>query len=458
MGDRQQEMVPASHVIIANPPYVRTQVVGAKRSQHLAQRFNLRGRLDLYHAFTVAMANTLQPGGILGLLTSNQFLTTNSGHSLRKLLQDRFELLSVFDLGDTKLFKTAAVLPVIVSARKRKANVSTQGKCLFARIYEQRGVSHLKKHVLQCVSPLAAMKDSGTTGVVQFKAKQYVIERGELSLVGVDHRWILQTRKTKAWLDTVRCNTAYSFHEIAHVRVGVKTTADDVFIQDWESLPKSDPPEDSLLKPLLTHRDAGRWFARHASGLTKLLYPHEIRKNKRCAIRLEKYPRARRFLERHKDRLSRRKYVLESGRHWCEIWVPHKPDEWAQAKIVCPDISEFPRFFFDSDGAVVNGDCYWLTLRAGINESWLFLMLAVANSTFITKYYDTRFHNNLYSGRRRFMAQYVKQFPVPDAASEPAREAIHLVRQLVEGDPIAKSQEDNLDNLVWRAFGLAKDV
>ena len=56
------------------------------------------------------------------------------------------------------------------------------------------------------------------------------------------------------------------------------------------------------------------------------------------------------------------------------------------------------------------------------------------------------------------MAQYVKQFPVPDAASEPAREAIHLVRQLVEGDPIAKSQEDNLDNLVWRAFGLAKDV
>ena len=424
----------------------------------MAQRFNLRGRVDLYHAFTIAMANTLQPGGILGLLTSNRFLTTNSERSLRKLLQDRFELLSVFDLGDTKLFKTAAVLPVIVIARKRNVDVSVPCKCLFARIYEQRGVSHLKQPVLECVSPLAAMKDRRMTGVVQFKAKQYRIERGELSLVGVDHRWTLQTHQNKVWLDSVRCHTAYRFHEIAQVRVGVKTTADDVFIQDWESLPKSNRPEDALLKPLLTHRDAGRWLARRTSGLTKLLYPHEIRKNKRCAVRLERYPRARRFLEQHKDRLSRRKYVLESGRHWYEIWVPHKPNEWAQAKIVCPDISEVPRFFFDRSGAVVNGDCYWLTLRAGVKESWLFLMLAVANSTFITQYYDTLFHNKLYSGRRRFMAQYVKQFPVPDATSEAARTAIHLVRQMVEGNSIPGLQENNLDNLVWRAFGLEKDV
>ena len=38
------------------------------------------------------------------------------------------------------------------------------------------------------------------------------------------------------------------------------------------------------------------------------------------------------------------------------------------------------------------------------------LLLAVANSSFITKFYDIAFHNKLYAGRRRFMTQYVKKF------------------------------------------------
>jgi type I restriction-modification system DNA methylase subunit len=44
-------------VIIANPPYVRTQVLGSRRAQQLARRFNLTGRVDLYHAFATAMVS-----------------------------------------------------------------------------------------------------------------------------------------------------------------------------------------------------------------------------------------------------------------------------------------------------------------------------------------------------------------------------------------------------------------
>ena len=80
--------------------------------------------------------------------------------------------------------------------------------------------------------------------------------------------------------------------------------------------------------------------------------------------------------------------------------------------------------FLDRTGAVVNGDCYWITLRPGHEPDWLLLMLAVANSSFIVRYYDTAFHNQLYAGRRRFMTQYVKHFPLPDIASRPAQRAI----------------------------------
>lgn len=58
--------------IIANPPYVRTQVLGAKRAQQLATRFGLSGRVDLYQAFLVAMARQLRPGGVLDVITSNR--------------------------------------------------------------------------------------------------------------------------------------------------------------------------------------------------------------------------------------------------------------------------------------------------------------------------------------------------------------------------------------------------
>ena len=40
-------------IVIANPPYVRTQVLGAEKSQVLAKKFNLKGRVDLYYPFLI---------------------------------------------------------------------------------------------------------------------------------------------------------------------------------------------------------------------------------------------------------------------------------------------------------------------------------------------------------------------------------------------------------------------
>jgi hypothetical protein len=155
--------------------------------------------------------------------------------------------------------------------------------------------------------------------------------------------------------------------------------------------------------------------------------------------------------------------------------VPHHPHEWSQPKIVFPDIAEQPRFFLDRSGAIVNGDCYWITLRPGCHADWLLLMLAVANSSFIVRYYDIAFHNQLYAGRRRFMTQYVKHFPLPNIESRAAQGAIARVRDLVaaplkplaalskrrvasegasEGSSRKAKLEQEVDALVWRAFGL----
>ena len=439
--------------VIANPPYVRTQVLGAATAQELARRFGLTGRVDLYHAFTKAMANVLKPGGILGLLTSNRFLTVKSGASLRHLLRAEFDLEAIYDLGDTKLF-TAAVLPVIVIARKQRAS---DASCVFDRVYEYRPNGEAVTPAHECAGVLDAFRDHNVKGLVRTNTGTFKIERGVLEATDDDDAWSLSTSDYREWLNRVETQRGYSFDDVANIRVGIKTTADEVFIRDdWESLPQRLQPEAELLRPLITHKETERWVP--TAPKRKVLYTHTVENGKRVPIRLKDYQRARAYLESHKERLSSRRYVIEAGRQWYEIWVPHNPNDWARPKIASPDICEEPRFCFDPSGAIVNGDCYWMTLRPGFKPDWLLLLLAVANSSFVTRYYDIAFHNKLYAGRRRFMTQYVKKFPLPPLEAPIAQRIIQLVGERIANKTPDEDREVEIDQLVWESFGLVEEA
>ena len=441
--------------VIANPPYVRTQVLGAKKAQQLAVRFRLTGRVDLYQAFALAMANVLNSGGVLGLLTSNRFLTVKSGAALRHLLRREFDLAAIYDLGDTKFF-AAAVLPVVVVAKKTREESSPI--CIFDRVYERRNRTSSDRPDGDFPSILAALRDRTCQGVIQTPKGMYCVERGVLA-VSNDDAWSLSTPTVDSWLLTIQGNRECSFADLAKVRVVIKTTADEVFLRDdWDSLPESIRPERSLLRPLITHDEADGWFANLQRQRKQVLYPHVVQNGKRLAVDLGGYPGTRAYFKTHEERLKRRKYVVDSGRNWYEIWVPQNPGDWGKNKIVYPDISETPCFFLDTTGAIVNGDCYWITLNDGADPDWLLLMLAVANSTFITRYYDAVYHNKLYSGRRRFMTQYVSGFPLPRLQGACGRAIVRLVSRLVDGGKRNHAIEKQIDQFVWKAFGLVEEV
>ena len=126
------------NLIVANPPFVRTQVLGARRAGELSRRFGLKGRVDLYQVFVQAMTASLRPGGVLGLIAPNRLLSVRSGASIRRLLGTGFDLRFVLDLGDTKLF-SAAVLPVLIVAKRVADGETTAGgACPFVRVYLER--------------------------------------------------------------------------------------------------------------------------------------------------------------------------------------------------------------------------------------------------------------------------------------------------------------------------------
>jgi hypothetical protein len=214
-----------------------------------------------------------------------------------------------------------------------------------------------------------------------------------------------------------------------------------------------DAPE--LVRPLTTHHAARRYRAR-GEYLRRIVYPHEVVDGRRRAVKLERYPKTKAFLENHRAELERRKYVLDAGRRWYEIWVPADPDAWSRPKLVFRDIAEQSMFWLDFDGTVVNGDCYWMLAENSEHSELLWLTAAVGNSRFIERFYDTRFHNKLYSGRRRFMTQYVEEFPLPDPSSAESRRLVELAKQAHDEAGRARVGSDpmEIEDLISVAFGI----
>ena len=100
-------------LVIANPPYIRTQIMGSERAQMIAEKMQLTGRVDIYYAFLLYTKHVLKEDGVSGYITSNKFMTIKSGNSVRNYMIQNYKIHQITDLGDTKLF-TASVLPCII--------------------------------------------------------------------------------------------------------------------------------------------------------------------------------------------------------------------------------------------------------------------------------------------------------------------------------------------------------
>lgn len=421
------------HAVIANPPYVRTQVMGAKKSQQLSAAFNLNGRIDLYQAFLVAMTQELCTGGILGAIVSNRFLSTKSGASTRKFLATHYNIQELYDLGDTKLFD-AAILPAVFIGAKRESDEDKVKLGEFVRIYQSEYQPKNCAHTDSVFSILAQRR----SGVYESQGQSYTVSSGVLNIPSdPSDLWQLVDPTEKLWLETIDRNSFCRIGDLVSVRVGIKTTADKVFIRsNWNVLEEDFRPEPELLHRLLTPDDAQKWRPDLDHEKAKyVLYTHLVEDEKRRAISLSEYPKAAAYLENNRERLEGRNYVIEAGRNWYEIWVPQDPSAWSKPKLAWPDIKGEPQFFYDDSGSIVKGNCYWITLDNEQGQDLLLLILGIANSNLMTRYHDLVFNNKLYSGRRRYLTQYVEKYPLPDSNSEASQRITALVRSLVFEEP-----------------------
>lgn len=433
-------------IIIANPPYVRTQILGAEKSQAIAKKYNLKGRIDLYFPFLIKMTESLKEGGILGVITSNRYLTTKSGENIRQYLLQNYDVLEIIDLGDTKLFD-AAVLPAIFIGRKN-TNKHSEINSIFRKIYE----SPVSQQAINTES-IFEFLSSNQGGCYKVGQKYYNYTIGVFKRPVIDTDiWQMTTNEESDFIKTIKANTSFFISDKFKVRVGVKSCADEVFFtKDWDNETK---PEDVFMREIISQEDISQWFIN--DSLRKVVYPHFDNNGKKDVLDISDYPKAKAFFESHQDRLKARTYLMKSKRMWYEYWVPQNPVIWKYPKVVFADISVEPRFAIDFKGAIVDGNCYWFAATSKDEEELLFLIMGVANSKVLERYHDLCFNNKLYSGRRRYLSQYVEKYPIPDPQSAFSKDIIYTVKQLLNTH--SKEKIDRLKSeiniLVEKSFGL----
>lgn len=113
-------------ILVANPPYVRQELVGAARKAALAGKYEgLGGRTDMYARFFVLAARLLRPGGVAAFLTPVSWMDVAYGATVKRFILDNFDIRSIVASGETRWFPQASINAQITVLRRRRGRSGT---------------------------------------------------------------------------------------------------------------------------------------------------------------------------------------------------------------------------------------------------------------------------------------------------------------------------------------------
>jgi tetratricopeptide (TPR) repeat protein len=177
---------------------------------------------------------------------------------------------------------------------------------------------------------------------------------------------------------------------------GINTTPTEVFVIDKttrDTLIASHPSSAEILKPFLHGKDLRRWHV--DTPQEWLIFAHR-------GIAINDYPAILKYLEKHRESLSKRKGKQE----WYELQASFSDAErFAQPKLVCPNSYNHQTFAVDTAGYFYGNTSYLIPTE----EKWLCGLL---NSRTVEWFYS-QVSNQLTIDPLRARSGYIQQIPIP---------------------------------------------
>ena len=397
----------------------------------------VRVKPDAYSAFLVASIESLRPGGFGCFVVPQSLINSDSLKRLRDWILDQAWVHLVADLSAVRVFRSSVYVVLLIVQKKADAEVGVP----------QVSVIRCQKDVGLALDDFLDGNHRRTFSYSIFSARQESLARPTWSVPLPEEDGLLDRLESLPKLDSV-----------AHVRQGVITGANDVFVSDSARVPAG---EEAVYRPLLPDRKIGRYALPRDTGMS-VFYPFLDGVPVSDSQMEVDFPVTWSWLCTHREKLSSRASSRRSPSSWWRPSWPRSPDNIFVPKIVVPKVFLIPRFGVDLSGRWVVSHSPLVTLRSGVNDDDLLLLLtAVLNSSVVAWYLGMN-GRRFAKGYSEVAVSLLRRVPIPDLQSVPDR----VVRQVVRSarDLSGSFEEFDhgvasaLDDLVLRDLYSLSDV
>jgi hypothetical protein len=401
-------------VVVANPPYVRQELLSPIKPYLKANYKTYHGMADLYVYFYELGLRLLKPGGLLCFVVTNKWMKSSYGEPLRRHFAKQAWVESVVDFGHAKqIFADADVFPSIIVARRpdKRPKPTTTRLCAIPR--EQLRIDDLSRQIEQEGVELP------------------------LSQLGTD-AWQLESVEVTKLLGKIRQN-GMPLAEYAGAKplMGIKTGFNDAFLIETttkNNLVAKDTRCAEIIKPYMRGQDITRWSPDWA-GLWMIAikssenrdWPWSNSGEDAEAVFEKTYPAIYEHMKPCEAALRKRQ---DQGRFWWELRSCAYWEAFDQPKVMYQDITWNPRFCLDRQGTLSNNTVYFLPTA----DPWLF---GVLNSP-IAWWFSWRAAVHGKDEALRFFTVFLEQFPIPKPTDYQERASAQVISRLVE---ISNSQQ-----------------
>ena len=367
---------PFSHVV-GNPPYVRQELIpDALMAAYRARFRTIYDRADLYIPFIERSLKALSPQGQLGFICADRWMKNRYGGPLRRVIAEGYHLRTYVDMVDTPAFHSDVVAyPAI-----------------FVIANERGRVTRIARRPVIAETTLKALARQLNSSAGEGVEERAVVASG-------DQPWLMDggdkldlVRRLEATLPTLA-------ESGCKVGIGVATGADKAFIAQLAAL---DVEEDRKL-PLVMTRDidsgAVKWrgygvvnpFA-EGGGL----------------VRLDDYPRLKRYLEDRKEDIAGRHVARKSPANWFRTIDRIYPELVTKPKLLIPDIKGEAHIVYDEGRFYPHHNLYFIT-----SDGWDLRALQTVLMSGIARLFISTYSTAMRGGYLRFQAQYLRRIRLP---------------------------------------------
>ncbi|GAA2831211.1 hypothetical protein GCM10019814_12380 [Lactococcus raffinolactis] len=436
--DREGNYTGGFDIIFGNPPYIQLQKkeifsdTEKEVYKKLGEFESYEATGDIYTLFFERAIQLLKPNGKLGFITSNKYMRSGYGKSLRNYFLGYTNPYLLINLGSGMFGATVDTSILALDKSDNKDELEAIDLVKRAREPRKR-IENMSDYIEQNKLNVSYQKDESWTilSPIEQSIKQKIESVGtplkdwDISInygikTGFNEAFIVSEEKRQEILDNCR-----SYDERTR-------TAE-------------------LIRPILRGKDIKRYSYEFADKYLITTYNEykDSTGNKVPSIDINNYPAIKSHLDIYLEQISKRQ---DKGDTPYNLRRCAYMDDFSKPKIIWKVIGNQLAFAIDNNEQLVNNACYILT------GNFLEYLVIFLNSKAIYWYSDITNMNKTGMGDVQIGAQNIALFPIPKPNNQKQQPFIELLNNITtptNNEQDQKSNELKLIDLVNNIYGFS---